>query len=205
MRGSVYDEDTKCYVVVLQRNERIIVSFRGTSNITHGENCNCFKQQPIDWLNLDAILAREGMELFSPPLVHSGFKDMFLNVQVKLIEILKNLIENENRKSSSSWHIFLTGHSLGVSFTFLCFYQGYLTSQISSFFNMFSDKGALATITSLEISQLFYKHEVVVYTLALLGLAITRSHIYVGCCPKHIPCCYGRCVEQNLFSVLSAS
>ena len=141
MRGSVYDEDTKCYVVVLQRNERIIVSFRGTSNITHWRNnCNCFKQQPIDWLNLDAILAREGIELFSPPLVHSGFKDMFLNVRVKLMEILKSLIENKDEQSHyHPWHIFLTGHSLGVSFAFFfCFFQGYLTSQISSFINMLS-------------------------------------------------------------------
>ena len=54
VRGSVYDEDTKCYVVVLQRNERIIVSFRGPQ-IPWRNNCNYFKQQPIDWLNLDAI------------------------------------------------------------------------------------------------------------------------------------------------------
>ena len=137
VRGSVYDEDTKCYVVVLQRNERIIVSFRGTSNITHWrKNCDCFKQQPIDWLDADAILAREGIELFFPPLVHSGFKDMFLNIRVKLMEILKSLIENKDEQSHyHPWHIFLTGHSLGVSFAFFfCFFQGYLTSQISSFY-----------------------------------------------------------------------
>ena len=139
--GSVYDENTKCYVVVLRRNGRIVVSFRGTSNITHWrKNCDCFKQQPIDWLDADAILAREGIELFFPPLVHSGFKDMFLNIRVKLMEILKSLIENKDEQSHyHPWHIFLTGHSLGVSFAFFfCFFQGYLTSQISSFINMLS-------------------------------------------------------------------
>jgi hypothetical protein len=140
IKGSVYDEETNCYAIIFTRDDRIVISFRGTSNLTHWrQNCQCFNQQSIDWFDIDEMIRREGLDKFLfPPTVHSGFKEMYLNVRVELFKILEDIIKKDQRNKNNLKYIFLTGHSLG---------------------------GALATMASLEIrSKISHKYQVIVYT-----------------------------------------
>ena len=170
--GSVFDEVTTCYAVVFIRKDRLVVSFRGTSNAAHWKsNCKCFNPQPIDWLDVNDILNRQGLDFYFAPRVHSGFKEMYLSVRLKLINILEEAIQKDKKNKNLLKNIFLTGHSLG---------------------------GALATLASLDISQLFYKYNIVVYNF---GSPRVGDHSFAELMSAVVPNLFRVVSEGTLFHI----
>lgn len=174
--GSAFDEVTTCYAIVFIRKDRLVVSFRGTSSATHWKsNCKCFNPQPIDWLDVNDILNKQGLDFFFAPHVHSGFKEMYLSVRLKLINIIEEAIQKDKRNENLLKNIFLTGHSLG---------------------------GALATLASLDISQLFYKYNIVVYNF---GSPRVGDHSFAALMSAVVPNTFRVVSEGTLLHIFNNS